>query len=53
MYTVYQVILDVEDGEYVKSEWQTEDRANQEADHLEQLSGDGQRYIVQPLNRGF
>ena len=53
MYTVYQVILVAEDGEYVKSECQTEERAGIEAEKAEQLSGDGQRYIVQPLNRGF
>ena len=53
MYIVYQVILLGEDGEYVKSEWQTEDRANQEADKLEQDCGDGQRYIVHPFKRGF
>ena len=53
MYTVYQVILVEEDGEYVKSEWQTQDRAVSEAVKLDNEAGEGQHYIVQPLNRGF
>ncbi len=56
MYTVYQVVLLAEDGEYPKSEWQTEDRAYQEAEKLnkELEDGDGsQAYIVTRIRRGF
>ena len=53
MYTVYQVILIAEDGEYTISDWQTEARANQEVEKLNQDVGEGQFHIVQPLRRGY
>jgi len=53
MYTVYQVVLVAEDGEYVQSEWQTKDRANAEADYLSEDEGEGQHYIVRPFVRGL
>jgi hypothetical protein len=53
IYIVFQVILLAEDGEYIQAEYLTEDRANQEADKLEQDSGDGQSYIVESLRKEY
>lgn len=56
MYTVYQVVLVSEDGEYPQSDWVTEDRAFQEAEKLNAgLEGsDGARaYIVTRIRREF
>ena len=53
MYTVYQVIVTAEDGDYVLSEWQTNERAVEEKDSIKDNYGDGQHLIVQPLRRGY
>jgi hypothetical protein len=53
MYTVYQVVLIAEDGEYVLSEWQTENRAYDQATKESKNYGEGQRLIIRPYTRGF
>ena len=53
MYTVYQVVLIAEDGEYVQSEWQIEQRAADEAAKDSEDYGQGQRLVVRPLTRGY
>ena len=53
MYTCYQVVLVAEDGEYVQSEWQTEERAIDEANRKAKFYGDGQRLEIRPFNRSF
>jgi len=52
-YTRYQVILVAEDGEYVLSEWQTEQRAIDEAVKLEANYGEGQRLEVRDFTGGY
>lgn len=53
MYTCYRVVLIAEDGEYVLSEWQTEQRAIEEANRVAGNYGEGQRVTVCSAMRGF
>jgi len=53
MYTVYQVVLIAEDGEYVISDWQTQERAIIEVEKIKDNYGDGQSLAVRPLHRSF
>lgn len=51
MYTRYQVIMSSEDGEYVVSEWQTEQSAIDAA--RRKSVGEGQRVFVRAYTGGF
>lgn len=53
MYTVYQVVQVDKDGEYVHTEWQTEQRAIDEAAKLDKEAEDGVRFVVRGYQRGF
>jgi hypothetical protein len=47
------VILIAEDGEYVLSEWQTEENAFKELNKIKGQYGDGQYLTIRQVNRTF
>jgi hypothetical protein len=53
MYQIYQVVVVAEDGEYILSEWQTEQRAIDEINREASNYGQGQRLELRKASRGF
>ena len=53
MYTVYQVVLSSEDGEYVQEEFQTQAEAYNYIVVNRPHYGDGQELYINPIYRGF
>ena len=53
MYTVYQVVLSSEDGEYPQAEFQTEVAAYNYIVVNRPRYGDGQELYINPIYRGF
>jgi hypothetical protein len=53
MYSCYRLVLVAEDGEYVISEWQTEERAFKEFDKIKGNYGEGQMLTIRQIARTF
>jgi len=53
MYTVYQVVLVAEDGEYPQQDLQTAEAANAYIRTNSASYGEGQYLIVNPIYRSF
>ena len=53
MYTVYQVVLSSEDGEYPQADFQTQVAAYNYIVVNSLLLGDGQKLSIKPIYRGF
>ena len=53
MYTVYQVVLIADDGEYPQADFQTQVAAYNYIVVNRLLLGDGQELSIKPIYRGF